>query len=114
MSSRPLAAKTVPISPFTHPPVPGTTSPSAFPDRKSTRLNSSHANISYAVFCLKKNKNINNTSSGLQLPVVSRHSLDQPTEQDVLCFGVSLDHSERDHRFLCRRYADHTSDLHYH
>src|SRR3712207_8108875 len=27
------------------------------PDRKSTRLNSSHANISYAVFCLKK-KNI--------------------------------------------------------
>src|SRR3712207_7248829 len=25
------------------------------PDRKSTRLNSSHANISYAVFCLKKN-----------------------------------------------------------
>src|SRR5947209_15925757 len=27
------------------------------PDRKSTRLNSSHANISYAVFCLKKKKN---------------------------------------------------------
>src|SRR3712207_8873143 len=27
------------------------------PDRKSTRLNSSHANISYAVFCLKKNIN---------------------------------------------------------
>src|SRR3712207_7483523 len=26
-------------------------------DRKSTRLNSSHANISYAVFCLKKNHN---------------------------------------------------------
>src|SRR3712207_8356800 len=27
-------------------------------DRKSTRLNSSHANISYAVFCLKKNIHI--------------------------------------------------------
>src|SRR3712207_7466531 len=27
-------------------------------DRKSTRLNSSHANISYAVFCLKKNKDV--------------------------------------------------------
>src|SRR3712207_8369125 len=27
------------------------------PDRKSTRLNSSHANISYAVFCLKKKHN---------------------------------------------------------
>src|SRR3712207_8159619 len=30
------------------------------PDRKSTRLNSSHANISYAVFCLKK-KNVSTT-----------------------------------------------------
>src|SRR3712207_6428185 len=29
-------------------------------DRKSTRLNSSHANISYAVFCLKKKKKIYN------------------------------------------------------
>src|SRR5438309_8311145 len=27
-------------------------------DRKSTRLNSSHSSISYAVFCLKKKKNI--------------------------------------------------------
>src|SRR5690349_22725059 len=27
------------------------------PDRKSTRLNSSHVEISYAVFCLKKKKN---------------------------------------------------------
>src|SRR5947209_10013956 len=32
-------------------------------DRKSTRLNSSHANISYAVFCLKKKK----TMSSIQL-----------------------------------------------
>src|SRR3712207_8571607 len=30
----------------------------AHPDRKSTRLNSSHANISYAVFCLKKKTKI--------------------------------------------------------
>src|SRR5690554_7300371 len=29
-----------------------------YPDRKSTRLNSSHVRISYAVFCLKKKKNI--------------------------------------------------------
>src|SRR3712207_6897176 len=40
--------------------------PAVHRDRKSTRLNSSHANISYAVFCLKK-KNITsicqNTSS---------------------------------------------------
>src|SRR3712207_7560177 len=32
-------------------------------DRKSTRLNSSHANISYAVFCLKKKKKTTNLIS---------------------------------------------------
>src|SRR3712207_8761314 len=32
-------------------------------DRKSTRLNSSHANISYAVFCLKKKNIVRNLSS---------------------------------------------------
>src|SRR3712207_7431982 len=32
--------------------------PTFDPDRKSTRLNSSHANISYAVFCLKKKTHI--------------------------------------------------------
>src|SRR3712207_7429929 len=39
-------------------------------DRKSTRLNSSHANISYAVFCLKKKKTNNN--------IFSQHSLNIP------------------------------------
>src|SRR3712207_7328826 len=34
----------------------GQTQPVMRLDRKSTRLNSSHANISYAVFCLKKKK----------------------------------------------------------
>src|SRR3712207_7136520 len=33
------------------------------PDRKSTRLNSSHANISYAVFCLKKKKKTHTRAS---------------------------------------------------
>src|SRR3712207_8915542 len=37
-------------------------------DRKSTRLNSSHANISYAVFCLKKKK----------ITLVSPHRLQMP------------------------------------
>src|SRR5947209_17810385 len=32
-------------------------------DRKSTRLNSSHANISYAVFCLKKKKKTDRTKT---------------------------------------------------
>src|SRR3712207_8740141 len=35
-------------------------------DRKSTRLNSSHANISYAVFCLKKKKHTNDSLALLQ------------------------------------------------
>src|SRR5438067_8223662 len=32
-------------------------------DRKSTRLNSSHVSISYAVFCLKKKRNLSNLTS---------------------------------------------------
>src|SRR2546422_7386616 len=46
-------------------------------DRKSTRLNSSHGYISYAVFCLKKKKK-NNTSIGI-------HS---PTERSRLCTSL--------------------------
>src|SRR2546430_8660870 len=34
-------------------------------DRKSTRLNSSHSQISYAVFCLKKKKKTNNEAYSL-------------------------------------------------
>src|SRR5256885_9136760 len=34
-------------------------------DRKSTRLNSSHLVISYAVFCLKKKKNVSRLGTGL-------------------------------------------------
>src|SRR2546422_6162187 len=38
-------------------------------DRKSTRLNSSHGYISYAVFCLKKKKNIlTRCAAGIQVP----------------------------------------------
>src|SRR6266436_7440049 len=43
---------------------PGSRAPRSRRDRKSTRLNSSHGYISYAVFCLKKKKN---TSSILSL-----------------------------------------------
>src|SRR3712207_7593032 len=41
------------------PPVVRGTAAPPYQDRKSTRLNSSHANISYAVFCLKKKKKKN-------------------------------------------------------
>src|SRR3712207_7555834 len=44
------------VAPRGRPAVPGAVLASGGADRKSTRLNSSHANISYAVFCLKKKK----------------------------------------------------------
>src|SRR5438045_6673654 len=37
-----------------------------FPDRKSTRLNSSHLGISYAVFCLKKKRRIQATEPQIE------------------------------------------------
>src|SRR5205809_4092372 len=40
-------------------------------DRKSTRLNSSHGYISYAVFCLKK-KNLSKTSTLMRLTLITR------------------------------------------
>src|SRR3712207_7390693 len=44
-------------------------------DRKSTRLNSSHANISYAVFCLKKKKKTTITTTNT---LISTTNLYQP------------------------------------
>src|SRR3712207_8055535 len=44
-------------------------------DRKSTRLNSSHANISYAVFCLKKKKHV--------APTEQRELQDRATHPDI-------------------------------
>src|SRR5438067_4127565 len=53
-------------TPYTRPALPEDSAPRgvrAIPllDRKSTRLNSSHVSISYAVFCLKKKKNSHST-----------------------------------------------------
>src|SRR3712207_6875254 len=45
-------------------------------DRKSTRLNSSHANISYAVFCLKKKKKICTINTKEQLKLI--HAMNSP------------------------------------
>src|SRR3712207_7741002 len=42
-------------------------------DRKSTRLNSSHANISYAVFCLKKKLDCHRTRSKSRHTQISYH-----------------------------------------
>src|SRR2546430_10277018 len=50
----------------------------AWGDRKSTRLNSSHSQISYAVFCLKKNKPINTPHSTTTTPPLSQNSSCKP------------------------------------
>src|SRR5258707_3810844 len=50
-------------------------------DRKSTRLNSSHANISYAVFCLKKKKQHRTVNQ-----VVAVVDLQQPMDSCELIF----------------------------
>src|SRR3989475_5668076 len=46
----------------------------AYQDRKSTRLNSSHSQISYAVFCLKKKKQL----------IRSEHPWELPSQQNVV------------------------------
>src|SRR5690625_1527764 len=48
-------------------------------DRKSTRLNSSHVAISYAVFCLKKKKNKKNKKTDTQHKYLSNHKQYQLT-----------------------------------
>src|SRR5687768_18370726 len=57
-----LLVLAVPTRPLQHPQLPRQTAVVALAirvDRKSTRLNSSHGYISYAVFCLKKKKKTN-------------------------------------------------------
>src|SRR3712207_7233348 len=70
----------VPILSLLHPATAGvrpvsraTPAPISPQDRKSTRLNSSHANISYAVFCLKKKKNYSITTR--EVPISSHSSV---------------------------------------
>src|SRR5690349_23920247 len=57
----------------------------AMPDRKSTRLNSSHVEISYAVFCLKKKKKTitacqhrHSSKSARLLPLLRHYSPSSP------------------------------------
>src|SRR5689334_24651213 len=47
-------------------------------DRKSTRLNSSHSSISYAVFCLKKKKDENNTTSTIRIIINTSYKVQSP------------------------------------
>src|SRR5690349_23180301 len=53
-------------------------------DRKSTRLNSSHVEISYAVFCLKKKKNKNNNKNRQEAILKIDNLLKQPHTHKLL------------------------------
>src|SRR5690625_4222997 len=58
---------------------------SAYRDRKSTRLNSSHVAISYAVFCLKKKKRHENHSS---LHPICFHSLSYLSRTEIYTLSL--------------------------
>src|SRR5262245_62833172 len=61
-------------------------------DRKSTRLNSSHLGISYAVFCLKKKNKIEEQRKTLEEPVLNR-----PEGEETNRLDDSPDHDDKDH-----------------
>src|SRR5690349_22979029 len=63
----------LPVRPLTSPPGKRDLLLVEMLDRKSTRLNSSHVEISYAVFCLKKKKNKQNKDS--QVPITKHDHL---------------------------------------
>src|SRR2546430_13513249 len=52
-------------------------------DRKSTRLNSSHSQISYAVFCLKKKQQLQSQHPCARSKTVSLHQ--HPTKPPTIC-----------------------------
>src|SRR5256885_5315615 len=72
--------------------------PQRCPDRKSTRLNSSHLVISYAVFCLKKKNNpaeqtppvIDQVRDCRHLPYLAPPSLHTPTDTQLSRFHHSM------------------------
>src|ERR1017187_9262406 len=61
--------------------------PAANTDRKSTRLNSSHRCISYAVFCLKKKKNYQVIDLGVMVPAAA--ILDTAVAEGADAWGLS-------------------------
>src|SRR5205085_4898981 len=63
-------------------------------DRKSTRLNSSHSQISYAVFCLKKKKNnLSRSLNGKLTPTFWANPPPKLTRRDKLSYVHTYRHS---------------------
>src|SRR5258707_4281857 len=67
-------------------------------DRKSTRLNSSHANISYAVFCLKKKKYDAVVVSDTGMPDADHPALTYAL-RGIIAFEITLRGPSRDLHF---------------
>src|SRR2546427_1810157 len=80
---------------------PAMSSGRASVDRKSTRLNSSHSQISYAVFCLKKKKHKNDIDHQHRLP-------GQPVLTER--FGLANDESAHQWGREASQAADHNDD----
>src|SRR5207249_5423983 len=71
---------------------PGTSSshsPRPILDRKSTRLNSSHVSISYAVFCLKKENNLSDGFLNEQVAVPAYYLFVRSNRQNPVATGLN-------------------------
>src|SRR3989449_8225347 len=67
-------------------------------DRKSTRLNSSHGYISYAVFCLKKKKTYNTNKERHQQPTVRKQPTSTAVRTDMAQLDIETIHNPRNSR----------------
>src|SRR5690554_6971955 len=86
---------------------PSTTAVLPTPDRKSTRLNSSHVRISYAVFCLKKKKKKQNTTRNT---AINHHNNINTTIPNIMIPTESPQHDTTstvfiDHMTICSCYC---------
>src|ERR1035441_8173849 len=81
-------------APAATPPAGGECDPPTGPDRKSTRLNSSHLGISYAVFCLKKKEILCAPEVPTEIATTSKGERvvgpEAPTESPPTCRGGGL------------------------
>src|SRR5438067_8246798 len=59
-------------------------------DRKSTRLNSSHVSISYAVFCLKKKKNKHTLSEEIRRGLINYDVMEKSTGMVIVCITLPV------------------------
>src|ERR1035441_3704824 len=99
--------------PLLRPPETPRATPADCPaDRKSTRLNSSHLGISYAVFCLKKKKIFYNDTATTEIYTLSLHDA-LPISINP-CAAATFTPARNTSRNACRlsrRSEEHTSEL---